>query len=118
MVDGKSEQAEQTAQGVPAPAVDLIRLAERRQLTVVAKRALAPALEGGYERPVEVGIGAAMVAAKRGSGEDSARHVPVVSRNLVPAFAANRHQVSKGQMITERLQCWKKSQSRAHGSIT
>jgi hypothetical protein len=117
VVEGKSEQAEQTAQGIPAPAIDFIRLAERRQLAVVAKRALAPALEGGYERPVEVGIGAAMVAAKRGSGEDSARHVPVVSRNLVPAFAANRHQVSKGQMITKRLQCWKKSQSRARASI-
>jgi len=64
VVEGKSEQAEQTAQGVPAPAVDFVRLAELLQLTIVAKRALAPALESGYERPVEIGIGAAIVAVK------------------------------------------------------
>jgi hypothetical protein len=64
VVEGKSKQAEHTAQRVPAPAVDFIRLGERRQLAVVAKRALTPALEGGYVRPVEVGIGAAMVAVK------------------------------------------------------
>jgi hypothetical protein len=117
VVNGKSEQAEQTAQGVPAPAVDFVRLAERRQLAVVAERALTPALEGGYERPVEIGISAAMVAAKRSSGEDFADQVPLASRNFVPAFAANRHQVSKAQMITKRLQCWKKLQSLARGSI-
>jgi hypothetical protein len=118
VVEGKSEQAEQTAQGVPAPAVDLIRLAESHQLAVVAKRALTPALERGDERPVEVGVSAAMVAVKRGSGDDPARYVPAAARSMAPAFAANRHRVSKAQMITEQLQCWKKSQSRAHGSIT
>jgi hypothetical protein len=117
VVNRKSEQSEQTAQGVPAPAVDFVRLAKRRQLAVVAERALTPGLEGGYERPVEMGISAAMVAAKRGSGEDSVHQVPLAPRNFVPAFAASRHQVSKAQMITKRLQCWKKSQSPARGSI-
>ena len=64
MVEGKSEQAEQMAQGVAAPAVDLIRLAEHHELAVVAERALAAALEGGDDWPVEIGVSAAMVAAK------------------------------------------------------
>jgi hypothetical protein len=54
VIEGKSKEDKQTAQRVVSPAVDSICVAAYRQLAVVAKRALTPALEDGDGRPVEV----------------------------------------------------------------
>jgi hypothetical protein len=92
VVDGKSKEAKQTTQRVVSPAVDSIHFsAAYGQPAVVAKRALAPALENGEGRPVEVRIRPAVTAVKRGFGEDLEEDAPVVARSLAPAFAAIGH---------------------------
>ena len=70
MVEGKSKEAKKMTQRVGTTAVHSVRLAAYRQLAVVAKRALTPALEDSEDGPVEIGFRAAMIAAKRGSGEN------------------------------------------------
>jgi hypothetical protein len=92
VVDGKSKQDKQTADGVGSPAVDSIcLLAAYRQLTVVAQRALTPALENGKDRPVKVRSCPAMVAAKQAFGEDFEEHAPMTARHFASAFATTRH---------------------------
>jgi hypothetical protein len=54
VIDGASKEDQQTTQRIGGPAVDSIHLAADRQLAVVAKRALTPALEDGEDRPVEI----------------------------------------------------------------
>jgi hypothetical protein len=55
VIDGTSKEAKQTTQRIVSPAVDSIHVvAPYRQLAVVAKWALTPALEDGDGRPVEI----------------------------------------------------------------
>jgi hypothetical protein len=79
VVKGKSEQAKQTPQRIPACSVDLIRPGESCQFAIVAKWALAPLLEDGEEWPVEVVRGVAMFALERGCCEDLEYKVPVAA---------------------------------------
>jgi hypothetical protein len=79
VVKGKSEQAKQTPQRIPAGSVDLIRPGKSCQFAIVAKRALAPLLEDGKEGPVEVVRGVAVFALKRGCCEDLEYKVPVAA---------------------------------------
>lgn len=79
MVDGKSEEPKQTTQRIVTHPIDGVRLAEFRRLTVVAKRALTPFLKYGEHRPVKVRDGAALVAAKRGSGQNFGNYAPAAA---------------------------------------
>ena len=91
MVEGKSAEAKKVTQRVGSRAVHPIHFAAYRQMAVVTKRALTPALEDGEDRPVEVGSRAAMIAANGCSGDNPEQHAPATARRLVPAFGTIRH---------------------------
>jgi hypothetical protein len=92
VIEGKSEEEQQTPQRVGTPAVDSVEfVAVVSQLTVVAKRALAPALEDSEERPVEIGRRAAVFAAKGCLGQNPEKKTPAATRSMAPAFVAFRH---------------------------
>lgn len=62
VVERTTDQSKGAAQRVVAHPVNFVGLAELRQFTAMAERALAPTLEDGDDGPVEVQAGAAVVA--------------------------------------------------------
>jgi hypothetical protein len=59
VVERTADQTKNATQHVAAHAVHFVGFTEFRQIAIMAERALAPALEDGDDRSIEVQIGAA-----------------------------------------------------------
>jgi hypothetical protein len=70
VVEGKSEKAKGTPQGVESHSIDPVPFFEYRQVAIVATGASASGLEDREQRPIDVLVRAACFAEKSGSGID------------------------------------------------